>query len=138
MLVAEALRTRGRLLLESTQLNLEIATEALEEGEHELSRRASAIAERRALPSGRAQELFIEAWDLIRRNVDLAQPAIYGSRLEEARERLWRDATDAPTLALALALDCGIWTADRDFFGCSVAVWSTETLLWWTRRAQSP
>ncbi len=34
----------------------------------------------------------------------------------------------APTVALALALDCGIWTNDRDFFGCGLPVWVTETL----------
>jgi hypothetical protein len=33
-----------------------------------------------------------------------------------------------PRVALALALECGIWTADRDFFGCGVAVWTTDTL----------
>jgi hypothetical protein len=30
---------------------------------------------------------------------------------------------------LALALDCGIWTADNDFFGCGVAIWATDVLL---------
>jgi len=34
-----------------------------------------------------------------------------------------------PTVALALALDCGIWTTDNDFLGCGLPVWTPETLL---------
>jgi hypothetical protein len=35
-------------------------------------------------------------------------------------------------------MDCGIWTADRDFFGCGLPVWTTESLLRyveWVNRA---
>jgi predicted nucleic acid-binding protein len=39
-----------------------------------------------------------------------------------ARERLVRrDPDDWPILAAALALECAIWTEDRDFFGVGVA-----------------
>lgn len=48
---------------------------------------------------------------------------------EGGKRRIPRDPNDAPTVALALALDCGIWTNDNDFFGCGVPVWTTETLL---------
>ena len=30
--------------------------------------------------------------------------------------------------ALALLLDCGLWTEDRDFFGCGLSVWQTAVL----------
>lgn len=36
-----------------------------------------------------------------------------------------RDLHDWPVLACALALDCPIWTEDRDFFGTGVATWTT-------------
>jgi len=36
-----------------------------------------------------------------------------------------RDETDWPVLATALALACGVWTEDADFFGTGVAVWTT-------------
>ena len=49
-------------------------------------------------------------------------------RLEEARRRIPSDPRDAPTVAVGLTLDCGIWTGDRDFFGCGLPVWTTETL----------
>ena len=44
-----------------------------------------------------------------------------------ARQRLFRrDEDDWPILAAALALDCPIWTEDTDFFGCGVAIWTTD------------
>ena len=41
-----------------------------------------------------------------------------------ARRRLeGRDEEDWPYLALALLLECPVWTEDTDFFGTGVAVW---------------
>jgi predicted nucleic acid-binding protein len=37
-----------------------------------------------------------------------------------------RDPDDWPILAAAMALSCPIWTQDADFFGVSVATWTTE------------
>jgi predicted nucleic acid-binding protein len=37
-----------------------------------------------------------------------------------------RDPNDVPILAAALALNCPIWTEDRDFFGVGVATWTTD------------
>ena len=37
-----------------------------------------------------------------------------------------RDPSDWPIVAAALALDCPIWTEDRDFFGCGVATWTSD------------
>jgi predicted nucleic acid-binding protein len=45
----------------------------------------------------------------------------------EARERLARrDPDDWHMLAAALALGCPIWTEDTDFFGCGVAIWTSD------------
>lgn len=47
----------------------------------------------------------------------------------EARRRLnRRDPEDWPILALALALECPIWTEDSDFFGCGAATWTTSNI----------
>lgn len=47
---------------------------------------------------------------------------LYGEFESEARERLrGRDENDWPVLAIALALDCDIWSEDQDFFGTGVA-----------------
>lgn len=44
-----------------------------------------------------------------------------------ARQRIAsRDEDDWPVVAVALAVDCAIWTEDADFFGCGVATWTTD------------
>ena len=51
----------------------------------------------------------------------------YDGWRNEAYARLERrDPDDWPILALALAVDCPIWTEDRDFFGAGVATWTTD------------
>ena len=46
-----------------------------------------------------------------------------------ARRRLQgRDEEDWPYLALALLLECPVWTEDTDFFGTGVAVWTTDRI----------
>ena len=39
-----------------------------------------------------------------------------------------RDKDDWPALALALPLECAIWTEDQDFFGIGIATWTTNTV----------
>ena len=36
-----------------------------------------------------------------------------------------RDPMDWPIVAAALALDCPIWTEDRDFFGVGIPTWTS-------------
>jgi predicted nucleic acid-binding protein len=52
---------------------------------------------------------------------------LYAQYEAVARQRIdLRDEDDWPVLAVALALDCPIWTEDTDFFGCGVATWTTD------------
>lgn len=37
-----------------------------------------------------------------------------------------RDPDDWPMVALAITLECPIWTEDDDFFGTGVATWTTD------------
>jgi predicted nucleic acid-binding protein len=37
-----------------------------------------------------------------------------------------RDINDWPIVAVALMLDCPIWTEDQDFFGTGVATWTSD------------
>jgi predicted nucleic acid-binding protein len=39
-----------------------------------------------------------------------------------------RDPMDWPIVAAALALDCPIWTEDKDFFGSGMATWTTDRI----------
>jgi predicted nucleic acid-binding protein len=54
---------------------------------------------------------------------------LYSIFESEARSRLHgRDEDDWPVLASALALGCGIWSEDADFFGTGIAVWTTSRI----------
>lgn len=128
-LVAEALRARGRALVADPALELVCAAEAWSETEHEVRRRVRLLIERGALEDIDAVALLAEALKVLAAHVTVVAHEIYTERLAEAVDRVPADPRDAPTVALALALDCGVWTADRDFFGCGVPVWTTETLL---------
>ena len=128
-LVAEALRVRGRELLAHAYLDLFAAAEVWSETEHEVRRRSALLAARGHLSEDTATHLAEEAIEAVRSYITIVTREVYRDHTEEARRRVPRDLTDAPTVALALALDCGIWTSDRDFFGCGVPVWTTETLV---------
>lgn len=53
----------------------------------------------------------------------------YGLFQKEARQRLrGRDEDDWQVLAAAMALSCPIWTEDIDFFGCGIAVWTSDRI----------
>ena len=70
--------------------------------------------------------------DALQHLQDLVEPVSresYGLFEEDARIRLRdRDEEDWPVLATALALACGIWTEDTDFFGTGIAVWTTSRI----------
>ena len=128
-LIAEVLRVRGRKLIAHPALELVVAADAWNETEHELRKRVALLVERGHLEAIPATLLLDEALTTTAARVTLVSVDVYADRLEEARRRIPRDPRDAPTVALALTLECGIWTGDHDFFGCGVPVWVTETLL---------
>ena len=67
--------------------------------------------------------------EYLRQIIEPIDHELYGEFEAEARERLRdRDETDWPVLAIALGLDCDIWSEDQDFFGTGVAVWTTNRI----------
>lgn len=61
--------------------------------------------------------------------IEVIEPDVYRAYESDARQRLRsRDEQDWPVLAAALALSCGVWTEDSDFFGTGVAVWTTSNI----------
>lgn len=59
--------------------------------------------------------------------VDKIDQGVYGLYEEEAKQRIGiRDIDDWSIVALALMLDCPIWTEDTDFFGAGVATWTSD------------
>ena len=72
-------------------------------------------------------DLVIEALRLLEEIVLPISADAYEDFEAVARARIERrDPDDWPVLATALALDCPIWTEDKDFFGVGVATWTTD------------
>lgn len=71
----------------------------------------------------------------------LVQPVdlgLYRHYEQKARRRIERrDPEDWPVLAVAIMLDCPIWTEDRDFFGSGVATWTTDRVEIYLREGTS-
>jgi predicted nucleic acid-binding protein len=65
----------------------------------------------------------------IARIVEPVPDDLYEEQRDAAIARIGlRDMDDWPVVALALVLDCPIWTEDRDFFGSGVATWTTANV----------
>ena len=127
-LVAEVLRQRGRALVAHPALELFIAADAWSETEHELRRRVALIVAQGRLDAALAARLLDDAIATVTSRIVMIPEVTAMDYIAEAQWRVPRDPNDVPTMALALAFDCGIWTEDHDFFGCGMPVWVTETL----------
>jgi predicted nucleic acid-binding protein len=128
-LVAEGLRARGRTLIGDERLALFVTEEAWSETRHELARRTDSMIRRGSLTPEGGSFLLRSSLVAIQTRATVVPAARLGSSMLEATRRVPRDPRDAPTVALALTLGCGILTGDYDFFGCGVPVWTVETLL---------
>ncbi len=78
--------------------------------------------------SGVAARSEAETLNLFDSIVQIVPQAAYGPLLPLAAGRI-ADPDDQPTIALALTINAGIWTRERDFFGIGLPVWSTDVLL---------
>ncbi len=84
---------------------------------------AAVLARRGAL---NALQPALEKLEMLRLAVRAVDPSEYEFMKPAALARIGpRDPDDWPILACALALNCPIWTEDRDFFGTGVATWTT-------------
>lgn len=88
----------------------------------EAERHLPALAERR----GHDATALLESLSRLRAIVDTVTEDATSPHKQAALARIGsRDPMDWPVVAAALALDCPIWTEDRDFFGAGVATWTT-------------
>lgn len=129
ILVAELTRERGRALITGADLELFIAEQPWQESQHELAKRYRAIAERTGASFESADEQYTVSIRLAEANVQVMEESFYATFEKEAKQRIPRDPDDWHTVALALTLSADIWTQDKDFLGCGVATWTTDTLL---------
>lgn len=81
------------------------------------------LASHRGLDPEICRDVFLSLMDV----VQMVDSALLEAAREEATQRI-RDPADWPALALALQLECAIWTEDRDFFGTGVATWTTASV----------
>lgn len=74
-------------------------------------------------------EKVLSALDALHAIVQSVDETVYAMFEAEATPRILElDLDDWPLIALTLALDCPLWTEDRDFFGTGIATWRTRTV----------
>jgi predicted nucleic acid-binding protein len=134
VLVGELLRESGRARLASDRLELFLPEHTWSELQHELPRRVDRFAARRGLDDEFAAELVARCLAAVVANVVIVPEVAYSPLEDEARVRSQRDPNDWPIVALALVLEAGVWTEDKDFLGTGVPTWTTGTLRAWLLR----
>jgi predicted nucleic acid-binding protein len=89
----------------------------------EARRNAVGIARQRRVDGARVLSLI----DELTRTFEAVEMNALAPFEQAARARIERrDAKDWPVIALALATGYPIWTEDQDFFGCGIAIWTTD------------
>jgi predicted nucleic acid-binding protein len=92
----------------------------------EAEKHLPAITKRRG-GDARAQQTVLDALGQLAKFIEIIPQVTFESFEAEARMRLrGRDEEDWTYLALALMLECPIWSEDTDFFGAGVAIWTTD------------
>ena len=129
ILVSELIRVRGRKLIARPELELYMAEKAWDESTYELNKRIDKIVSRGVLSQKLGQSLLNDGIALAEARVAILPHEIYAPFESIAIKRIPRDPNDWFTIAAALAIEAAIWTSDRDFFGCGIATWTTDTLL---------
>lgn len=128
VLVAELFRRQGRQRLANPHLELLISEATFQEVAYELQRRGEAFARQNKFSQDQVQTLVATALATARQSLQVISDYWLESFKPSAIWRIPQDANDWPTVALALATDAGIWSEDRDYFGCGVATWTTQVL----------
>lgn len=123
ILVNAALGKRVRNIL--TQFHGTTAFSVPDVCRDDARRRIPQICRKHGLDQKRALDVF----GYLEKMIKIVEPLTYFEWEVDARRRIaQRDPDDWPVVAAALALDLPIWTEDRDFFGCGIAMWITNTV----------
>ena len=128
ILVSELLRIKGKELIKDKRLELYIAAKAFEEAQYELRKRVDIIANKAQLPADATTRLLETSIGLVEQHISVKSEIEYSHFKQEALARIPRDPNDWHSVALALTMKADIWTQDKDFLGCGVATWTSDTL----------
>jgi predicted nucleic acid-binding protein len=128
VLVAELFRQQGRQRLANPRLEFLISEVTFNEVEYELQRRGEAFARQNKLSQSEMQTLVATALASAKHSLQVIADRWLEPFKQDAIWRVPQDANDWPTVALALTTGAGIWSEDRDYFGCGVATWTTQVL----------
>lgn len=126
--VAESLRRRGIVLFEDERLELYMSEEAWSETQHELRKRVTIISAGRGFPPSEEDALLNLTTAALSACLEIVPREAYLPFRDAALGRIPQDPNDWHCVALALAINAGIWTEDRDFFGSGLATWRTPIL----------
>lgn len=127
-LVGELLRARGRALMRHPDIDWFTTMEVASEVQHEVRKRLRLMVARGHLMDEELVAVEEEALKHFADGVTLVLPEVYSPARLAAQERM-HDPQDWSAVALALVMEAGIWTEDRDFFGIGLPVWNTRVLL---------
>lgn len=123
ILIRAVLGVRVRELLVRYGRGIEFFTPEL--GFVEAARHLPTVAAKR----GVSAQPLVESLGLLRGVVEQVPAGVTAPLQDVAMERIGsRDPMDWPIVAAALALECPIWTEDKDFFGSGVATWTTDRI----------
>lgn len=126
--VAEVLRSRGMALFQDERLELCMSEEAWSETQHELEKRVAVISRRSSFSAAEQAALLTSTTAALSACLYVVPTEAYAPFQTAALGRIPQDPNDWATVALALAIDAGVWTEDRDFFGSGLATWRTPVL----------
>lgn len=129
ILVAELIRQRGRELILHPAWELYIPEKQWEESCYELDKRIKIMIKKEIFSPQTGQNLLQDSLKFAQTKIALIPFQFYSAYETIAVLRIPRDPNDWQTVALALFLNAGIWTNDKDFFGCGIATWTTDTLI---------
>lgn len=129
ILVAELIRQRGRELIIHPAWELYLPEKQWEESCYELNKRIKILIKKGVFSPETGRNLLEDALSFAQKNLSLVTLEFYYAYKNIALDRIPRDPDDWQTVALALWLNAGIWTHDKDFLGCGIATWTTDTLI---------
>lgn len=127
VLIGELLSDRGLAFVQHPGLYFMAAEYTLAEVREKVPLRIEKLVAVGMVKPEEASGRLAATLSVVERRVRPVPLDVYQAYEAEARDRIPHDPDDWHTVALALTFDIAVCTNDkRHFFGCGVAVWSTD------------